>query len=105
MKIDREKNLVEFTPESDAETKSLQSLWNLMVDCVKFNKKLVPVGEYIPSKRNLARFMVEGEIDEQAPVYVPEDTTVYCATCNKYFLVKKGQQVPLCCGKTMESLD
>ena len=41
----------------------------------------------------------------EAPVYVQEDTTVYCSTCNKYFMVKKGQQVPLCCGRTMESLD
>jgi len=30
-----------------------------MVDCVRFNKKLVPVGEYIPQKNNLARFVVE----------------------------------------------
>ena len=32
---------------------------HLIVDCVKFNKKLVPVGEYIPQKRNLARFVIE----------------------------------------------
>jgi hypothetical protein len=31
-----------------------------MIDCVKFNKKLVPVGEYIPEKNNLARFAIEG---------------------------------------------
>jgi hypothetical protein len=29
------------------------------VDCVQFNKKLVPIGEYIPQKANLARFALE----------------------------------------------
>jgi hypothetical protein len=60
MKIAIDKDLVEFEPESDAETAMMETLWRLMVDCVKFNKKLVPVGEYIPQKRNLARFVVEG---------------------------------------------
>jgi hypothetical protein len=59
MKITIEKSLVEFAPENDEETASLEKLWQLMVDCAKFNKKLVPVGEYIPQKRNLARFVVE----------------------------------------------
>ena len=60
MKIAIDKELVEFEPESDEETAMMETLWRLMVDCVKFNKKLVPVGEYIPQKRNLARFVVEG---------------------------------------------
>jgi hypothetical protein len=60
MKISIEKNLVEFEPESDSETDMIEGLWKLMVDCAKFNKKLVPVGEYIPQKRNLARFAIEG---------------------------------------------
>jgi hypothetical protein len=60
MKISIEKELVEFEPESDEETAMMETLWRLMVDCVRFNKKLVPVGEYIPQKQNLARFVVEG---------------------------------------------
>ena len=60
MKIAIDKDLVEFEPENDEETAMMETLWRLMVDCVKFNKKLVPVGEYIPQKRNLARFVVEG---------------------------------------------
>jgi len=59
MKISIDKNVVEFTPSSDEETKSLQQLWETIVDCVKFNKKLVPIGEYIPEKQNMARFAVE----------------------------------------------
>ena len=60
MKITMDKNLVEFLPENEDETAMMEALWQLMVDCVRFNKKLVPVGEYIPQKKNLARFVVEG---------------------------------------------
>lgn len=59
MKIKIEKDLVEFGPESQEETAMLEALWKLVVDCVRFNKKLVPVGEYIPQKQNIARFVVE----------------------------------------------
>jgi hypothetical protein len=59
MKISVEKNVVEFVPENDQETVQLGALWNTIVDCVKFNKKLVPIGEYTPQKNNLARFAIE----------------------------------------------
>jgi len=60
MKIRIDKDLVEFEPQGEEETAMLETLWRLMVDCVRFNKKLVPIGEYIPQKSNLARFVVEG---------------------------------------------
>ena len=59
MKISVNRNVVEMVPESDAEIKNLELLWNTIVDCVKFNKKLVPIGEYLPRKENLARFAIE----------------------------------------------
>jgi uncharacterized protein YifE (UPF0438 family) len=59
MKISVEKNVVEFVPESDQETTELERLWNTMVDCVKFNKKLTPIGEFVPQKSNMARFTIE----------------------------------------------
>ena len=59
MKISVDKNLVELVPENDTETVQLELLWNTIVDCVKFNKKLVPVGEFVPQKSNLARFAIE----------------------------------------------
>ena len=60
MKISVDKNIVEFVPESDQETGQLETLWNTIVDCVKFNKKLVPIGEYVPQKSNTAKFTIEG---------------------------------------------
>ncbi|MDY6971349.1 MAG: hypothetical protein SV775_03360 [Thermodesulfobacteriota bacterium] len=110
MKINIEKDLVELTPDNPDETAKLEGLWRLMVDCVRFNKKLVPVGEYIPQKNNLARFAIEGDsgqkgVDDYPEVYVDRDCRCYCQTCNKYVELKKGDRVPPCCSKLMEILD
>jgi hypothetical protein len=59
MKIKVEKNVVEMVPENDSETQQMLKLWNTIVDCVRFNKKLVPIGEFVPAKANLARFAIE----------------------------------------------
>ena len=59
MKINIDKSLVELTPENEGETQSLDKLWKLMIDCVKFNKKLVPVGEFLPNESTVARFNIE----------------------------------------------
>ena len=34
MKIKIDENIVEFSPETETETKELEALWNLIVDCV-----------------------------------------------------------------------
>jgi hypothetical protein len=59
MKITRDKTLVELTPENPTEAKQLDELWKVIIDCVKSNKKLVPVGEYIPGEKEIARFNIE----------------------------------------------
>ncbi len=59
MKITRDNTLVELTPENPQEAKELESLWRVIIDCVKSNKKLVPVGEYIPGQKEVARFNIE----------------------------------------------
>jgi len=109
MKINIEKNLVEFTPENSDETIKLQSLWRMMVDCARFNRKLVPIGEYIPQQSEFARFVIEGEKgtgdDEYPEVYVDEDCQCICYTCNKYVMLKQGDRIPPCCGKLMEAID
>ena len=108
MKISVEKNVVELVPENNNETASLEILWRVIVDCIKESKKLVPIGEYVPSKENLARFVIEGvpggktQWSEQAS---PRDCTYYCAVCNKYKNVKNGETIPLCCSRIMEPLD
>jgi len=109
MQINIVKNLVEFTPENPDETKKLEALWRIMVDCVRFNKKMVPVGEYVPQKNKFARFAIEGlktgGADQYPEVHVDSDCRCYCQTCNKYVVLKKGDRIPPCCGKLMEILD
>lgn len=43
MKINLEKNLVEFCPESPEEKAKMEKTWNLMVDCNGVSKSMVPV--------------------------------------------------------------
>lgn len=112
MKINIDKNLVEFTPETADEKAKLEALWKTVVDCVRFNKKLVPVGQYVPAKDTFARFAIEGietgssaSQETYAEVYADADCRCYCQTCNKYVELKKGDRIPPCCGKLMEVLD
>ena len=90
-------------------TIALPAIPTSKVDCARFNKKLVPIGEYIPQQSEFARFVIEGEkgavVDEYPEVYVDEDCQCICYTCNKYVMLKKGESIPPCCGKLMETVD
>ena len=46
----------------------------------------------------MAELKYQGEI-------VTEDCTVYCKICNKTIVLKKGDMIPLCCGRAMEVID
>ena len=59
MKIELEGSLLRMTPENDREKKELNQLWTIIIDCVKENKKLVPVGQYILGMKEVATFNIE----------------------------------------------
>jgi len=59
MKIEIEGKLLKMVPENDQEKKELNQLWNVIIDCVKDNKKLVPVGQYTPGIKEVATFHIE----------------------------------------------
>ena len=107
MRITIEKEYIELAPERPDETARLEELWRMMVDCARFNKKLAPMGEYVPSKSNAARFAIEGPPGGQAvqEIRVDRDCRAYCQRCNKYVMLKKGDLIPPCCGRLMEILD
>jgi len=106
MEIRIDKNIVEFNPETDQETQDLESLWRVIIDCARFSRKLVPIGEYVPAMRNMARFAIEGEMNEDVTEKTAEKEGRYvCLTCNKYVVLKKGDLIPPCCGKLMEAYD
>ncbi|HIJ77913.1 MAG: hypothetical protein OEY01_01220 [Desulfobulbaceae bacterium] len=108
MKITIDKNVVEVMPENPGETHDLETLWRIMVDCLNDNKRLSPIGEFIPGKNKLARFVIEGVaggVTQRVEQTAAADATYYCATCNKYMKVAKGEGLPTCCGKVMENMD
>ncbi|MBT9537566.1 MAG: hypothetical protein Q8M34_07890 [Thermodesulfovibrionales bacterium] len=59
MKIELEGTLIKMTPENDKEKNELNQLWVILIDCVKENKKLVPVGQYLPGIKEVATFNIE----------------------------------------------
>lgn len=107
MKITIDRNVVELTPATPQETADLETLWRVLVDCVKETRKLTPIGEYVPTKQNLARFTIEGVAGGLAAMSersAEEECTYVCMTCNKYTNLKTGETVPLCCGVSMEPI-
>ncbi len=37
-------------------------------------------------------------------LYAEEDCDVYCNICKKVTKLKKGEEIPTCCGKLMEEI-
>ena len=111
MKINIEKNMVNLIPENDQETGDMEKLWRLLVGCVTDSKKLAPVGEYLPAKKNVASFYIEGGPDKEENTLEIEDNIVledgkyYCGICNKLIDLKTGDEVPVCCGLRMEEVE
>jgi len=109
MKISVDGSVVEVSPENAQEAADLDKLWKVVIDCFGSNKKIVPMGQYVPGVDKLARFHIEG-IPGGKTTYsdyrtAPKDGTYYCSTCNKYVKVKAGSPIPLCCGREMELMD
>ncbi|MGO9612135.1 MAG: hypothetical protein ACLPX5_03780 [Dissulfurispiraceae bacterium] len=59
MKIELEGTLIKMTPENEREKTELNQLWTIIIDCVSQNRKLVPVGQYIPGIKEVAVFNIE----------------------------------------------
>ncbi|MDA8099840.1 MAG: hypothetical protein M0042_09450 [Nitrospiraceae bacterium] len=59
MKIEIEGTLLKMTPENAKEKDQLLNLWNIVVGCIRDNKKLVPVGQYTPGVKDVAMFNIE----------------------------------------------
>lgn len=59
MKIELEGTLLKMTPENEREKTELNELWTIIIGCVDEGRKLVPVGEYIPGRKEVAVFNIE----------------------------------------------
>ena len=107
MKIEINKNLVDFKPGNEQEVAELEKLWRLLVSCTSTSKNLVPVGAYVPGQNDAASFYIEGLDEEEAKTDKDaEATESFCCTiCNKYIFLKPGETAPLCCGIPMKRID
>jgi len=59
MKIELEGTLIKMMPENEREKTELNQLWTIVIGCANENKKLVPVGEYLPGIKETAVFNIE----------------------------------------------
>ncbi len=59
MRIELDGTLLKMIPENEREKTELNQLWTIIIDCVRENRKLVPVGEYIPGRKEVAVFNIE----------------------------------------------
>ena len=59
MRIELEGSLLKFKPENAREKEELNQLWNIVIDCVNQNRKLVPVGVYLRGIKEVATFNIE----------------------------------------------
>ena len=108
MKVKMDKAIVEFYPETPEEIAGLEALWIKMGNCTGDNKKLAPIGTYVPSENKMARFFIEGLAASELPepeVRAPVDCEVYCFICNRTQFIKAGEVIPMCCGRRMEIID
>ena len=109
MKIRMDKDIVQCVPDNEAEAVALEALWIKMGNCVGGTKHLEPMGVYVRDQDKAAKFHIEGltesEVKENPVVLAPYDTDVYCSICNRTEHIKKGQPIPVCCGRLMEILD
>lgn len=108
MQIDIERNIVKFSSESAGEQAKLEELWKTLIDCAGTSRKLAPIGEYVPAKNKCsATFFIEGMNDEKTytRITVENDCRCYCDTCNNFVDIRRGDAIPICCGKLMEIVE
>jgi hypothetical protein len=107
VKIQINKDIIEFVAETAAESEQLEALWPRLDGGISQSRQLEPVGLYAPGEYNAAVFQIKrGSVRETSPaVPAPKDGTAYCATCRKTLPVKAGEPIPYCCGRQMKLLD
>jgi hypothetical protein len=52
---------IKLIPEAEHEKESLDALWKLIIRCDKDSKVLCPIGEYIPSLKDGASFVIQDQ--------------------------------------------
>ncbi|MCS7199885.1 MAG: hypothetical protein N2327_03970 [Caldimicrobium sp.] len=105
MKIEIEGAIIRLIPESDREVKELNALWELIARCEEENRKLLPLGMYVPGSSEYAQFYVEGLKAEVKPKVELRKIRYVCMICNRMEEYTEDRPTPICCGQPMYSMD
>ncbi|NPA49893.1 MAG: hypothetical protein GXO20_07915 [Thermodesulfobacteria bacterium] len=104
MRIEIDKQIVRFIPESKQEEEELNKLWQYVVSCEGESFRLVPIGVYVPGSTKEAMFQVEGVKVETQPSAPKKKIRYVCMECNRMEEYPPGE-APVCCGQPMHPMD
>lgn len=105
MKIEVEGSIIRLIPESQREAEELNKMWEVVARCEEENKKLLPLGVYVPGSSPYAQFYVEGsEIKGDVRKNLRKLRYV-CMICNRMEEYPEDRPTPLCCGQPMINMD
>ncbi len=105
MKIEIEGAVVKLIPENKRETQELNKLWELVARCEEENRKLLPLGMYVPGSSPYAQFYVEGLSAKADPQKSVRKVRYVCMICNRMEEYSEDRPTPICCGQPMYNMD
>lgn len=105
MKIEIEGAIIKFIPETQREAEELDALWKLVARCDEENRKILPLGVYVPGSSPYAQFYVEGLKTKAEPERVVRKVRYVCMICNRMEEYPESAPNPVCCGQPMYCMD
>lgn len=105
MRIEIEGAIIRLIPENEREVSELNSLWELVARCEEENRKLLPLGVYVPGSTPYAQFYVEGLKVSTSPHREIRKIRYVCMICNRMEEYPEDKPTPICCGQPMYRMD
>ncbi|PMP61490.1 MAG: hypothetical protein C0197_05510 [Caldimicrobium thiodismutans] len=105
MRIEIEGAVIRLVPENEREVQDLNKLWELVARCEEENRKLLPIGMYVPGSSPYVQFYVEGLSAKADVSKVIKRVRYVCMVCNRMEEYPEDKPTPICCGQPMHNLD
>jgi len=105
MKIRIDGAIIHLILETQEEVNSLDRLWKVIGMCESENRKLLPLGHFIPGVSESAQFYVEG-LERKSDLSDSIKKIRYvCMICNRMEEYLEASPNPVCCGRPMYRMD
>ena len=105
MKIKIDGAIIHFIPETQEEIKDLDHLWKVIGMCETENRKLLPLGHFVPGVSESAQFYVEGLKAKSNPYTSTNKIRYVCMVCNRMEEYPETSPNAICYGKPMYRMD